>query len=395
MNILVIGPIPKQFGGKEFGGIATHIYGFINESLRKDLKISLWYHKQAYKKRSVPVGLEVVDNKFILLLKMIPCLTLFFHSKISFLNYKSRLILCYQYICLKEHLKKRRIDIIHVHSLQNTSTLALKLLGEKYLKTPVVITDHGFWQLDVRPNRLKLLKINSEYAKKVIYISDFAYKHHQKYNFCKDFKLIKIPNPIVFEKISLIEKSNSEKVLFFNGLTESVKRKGFPELIDAINSSNYLCKNIKLVAIVNENGENYIKTIKTNFKYTLLPKLGWEDIKKIYLESDLMVLPSKSESFGLVYIEALMFGIPIVGFNEVVDEFKNVFKEYYIGESYNPEEDSPNHLAAQIVKALSTPFHTENVIKVVKENYSWDNKINDFIHLYELLIKKNVSNHGI
>lgn len=386
MNILIIGPIPKQYGGKELGGIATHIYGFINEALNNNLKISIWYHKGVVRKCSLPQGLEIINNKLLFFIKMFSFLPLFFSSKINFLDYKSRLILCYQYVCLRDHLKKKKIDIIHIHSLQNTSTLALKLLKGKYSKIPVVITDHGFWQSNVKNKRLKLLKSNCNYAKKVIYISDFAYKYHKKYKFSEEEKLKKIHNPIIFERPNYVKVKNKTKVLFFNGLSESVKRKGFVELIEAINCSSYLHKNVKLIAIVNEHGEKYINKIDTKFKYELFPKLDWVEIRQIYLQSDVMVLPSKSESFGLVYIEALMFGIPIVGFNGVFDEFSTVFKENYIGESYSPKVDSIEDLAIQIEKALNTPFDKERVIDVVENQYSWHYKINDFIQLYQSVL---------
>ena len=54
------------------------------------------------------------------------------------------------------------------------------------------------------------------------------------------------------------------------------------------------------------------------------------DIEKVLLKTDLFLLPSNSESFGLVALEAMAYSIPIIttnkgGITEVVDHEKNGF----------------------------------------------------------------------
>jgi len=60
----------------------------------------------------------------------------------------------------------------------------------------------------------------------------------------------------------------------------------------------------------------YLKECKEKFKdvhYT--GYLHKEDLGKAYSSSDVFVFPSKSDTFGLVMIEALACGTPVVGFN--------------------------------------------------------------------------------
>ena len=40
-----------------------------------------------------------------------------------------------------------------------------------------------------------------------------------------------------------------------------------------------------------------------------------QDLSKIYLSADLLLSTSESEGFGLVFIEAFYYGVPVVSFN--------------------------------------------------------------------------------
>ena len=64
---------------------------------------------------------------------------------------------------------------------------------------------------------------------------------------------------------------------------------------------------------------------------------------------NLFVLPSKSESFGLAYLEALSFGLPIIAFEDVFNEFQSNIPEY-IGEPFNSKNETSLDLAKKIKK---------------------------------------------
>ena len=58
--------------------------------------------------------------------------------------------------------------------------------------------------------------------------------------------------------------------------------------------------------------------------------VGLEELRRFYSEADIFVLPSRYEPFGIVFAEAMSFGLPIVatrvgGIPELVEDGENGF----------------------------------------------------------------------
>src|SRR5690606_7605839 len=102
--------------------------------------------------------------------------------------------------------------------------------------------------------------------------------------------------------------------------------------------------------------------------------IPWEEVKELYRRSSLFVMPSRSESFGLVYLEALSFGLPIVGFEDLFFEFQSEIGQY-IGEPFNPTNENSSQLALKIKKALQNRFDYGAVHAALKKAYNWENNI--------------------
>lgn len=91
-----------------------------------------------------------------------------------------------------------------------------------------------------------------------------------------------------------------------------------------------------------------------------------------YVDSDVFVLPSRYDIFGLVAFEALMAGTPVV----VTDMCGTADLIKSRGMGYIARADDSNDLASIIAKALNDPYETCEQVKrgqqFVKENMSWD-----------------------
>lgn len=380
---LIIGTLPASYRGIAAGGIATHIDGLINNLRKRDIKIRICYHK--------PFGVnhpEVINSLkigwFVAVLSGFA--RLLFKREFTYKSYsfKTLILIAYYYATLSKYFKREEPDFIHIHSLYNPAAIAIRLLE---YKGRLVTTDHGFWVdsnylLDKK--LLVLLRKNFSITSKVIYISDAALVEHKKAQLGDLRKLVKISNPTSFRNYSCkdVEHLNGNKyIIIFNGYNDSLVTKGLAFLLDAINSNRYLSENVKLWMICNEEAINYLQKRVWNFEYGVFGRIRFEEVLKMYMQSDLLVVPSKFESFGLVYTEALAVGIPVIGYYAMINEFQRTLNTY-IGESIDIATEQPGILSQKIMKCLQTPFDRKKVREALIKAYDWDILMKRFEKLY-------------
>ncbi|MBP5416491.1 MAG: glycosyltransferase family 4 protein [Clostridiales bacterium] len=108
-----------------------------------------------------------------------------------------------------------------------------------------------------------------------------------------------------------------------------------------------------------------------------LPFMGHEDLIKVYQDSDIFLLPSKVETFGRVYTEAMSQGLPVLyskgqGFDEV-------YKDGEVG--FSVPCDDPEYIADRIEVIMREYGRiSENCIRNVADFYenSIMNKLEEF-----------------
>lgn len=128
-------------------------------------------------------------------------------------------------------------------------------------------------------------------------------------------KCLYIPNVIdsLPDKKSKLDKKN---IITIGRLSPE---KGQKDLIDVFKIVNKTLPQTKLYIVGDgpsrKELENYTKRIKLNDKIVFTGFLGGEQKERYILDSALFVLPSYTESFGLVLIEAMSYGLPCIAFN--------------------------------------------------------------------------------
>jgi len=216
-------------------------------------------------------------------------------------------------------------DIIHVHMPEPMSNLALFLVNPD---KPVIV----HWHMEiVRQRFLKhfykpLLKWIFKKSYKII-VSSNKLKRGSEFSEIFEDKGVVIPLP--FDERRWIKvRSDEEFRKKLKNLTKNrytvlavgrlVYYKGFDVLIK---SFQYLPQNIALLIVgdgpLKKDLTKLINKLKLSDRVFLLGKLPDERLKVAYEESDLFMLPStyKTEAFGLVQLDALFFGLPIVSTN--------------------------------------------------------------------------------
>ena len=101
------------------------------------------------------------------------------------------------------------------------------------------------------------------------------------------------------------------------------KKKGIEDLIDALGEIRNLKWNLKIVGSSGFKNKNYEKKLKLKVDNYKLEKkikffgnLNGKKKDQMYKSSDILILPTYSENFGLVVAEALNFAIPVLTTNK-------------------------------------------------------------------------------
>jgi glycosyltransferase involved in cell wall biosynthesis len=97
---------------------------------------------------------------------------------------------------------------------------------------------------------------------------------------------------------------------------------------------------------------------------------------------DLFVLPSISESFGVVQIEALACGKPVVATRNGGSEEVITSDDY--GLLVDPA--NPNELREKIIEAPDKDWDSEKIL-VYAKRFTWENIAKEIIALYEEVLR--------
>lgn len=213
----------------------------------------------------------------------------------------------------------------------------------------------------------KRLVLQNEYYRKCSAI--FTMGHWLKRFLCAEG----IPDEKIFvvgggyncsvESIKPVKKTHS-KVLFIG---RDFKRKGGVITYQAF----------KMLREKGEDIELYVAGPKENpignpcEGYFFLGEKSRSECEELYNKCDVFCMPSYFEAYGLVFVEALIFGLPCIG--------RNCYEmPYFIEDGKNGfllEEDSVNELAEKMLRLLHDETISAYVVKHREQyiqKYSWD-----------------------
>ncbi|MHA7139621.1 glycosyltransferase family 4 protein [Rossellomorea arthrocnemi] len=293
---------------------------------------------------------------------------------------------------IEKSIQAKEIDFIHAHTVFSDGGTAYKLnrkYGIDYIVS-VRNTDINFfykYAIHLRPLMYKILKN----AKAVVFISH-AYKHKtldllpdKVLSEIRD-KCYVIPNGIddywhdqVLSE-GRIKESNNVKLLFIGLIDENKNlstvikacekliRDGYSASLEVVGNgpleaqSKELCKELGIEDNVVFHG--YVK--------------DQAKILSIMDQSDVFVMPSFRETFGLVYIEAMSRGLPVIySYEQGIDGF---FKEGEVGYSVDPDQSES---ITEAIKKITLNYD-EMSAKCVYESkqFNWDSVSKEYINLY-------------
>lgn len=219
---------------------------------------------------------------------------------------------------LDEYIKRfGKPDIIHAHNMIYAGLLAI-YLKQRY-QIPVVVTEHSSqYAMEEIPSQL-FFKLNEAFITDTPFYAVSPKLIELLENKFPSLKsnMSWLPNVLdpKVENIPVPKYSNSSKFRFLN-VANLIPLKGQLELIQAFSRIVRNDDNVELIivgdGILKNDLQQEIKKLKLTNKIRMLGLLNREKVIAMMDECDVLVLPSHYETFGVVLIEALSRGKPVI-----------------------------------------------------------------------------------
>lgn len=305
-------------------------------------------------------------------------------STIHRFQFRKKIRLNYKFLTEKIDLKK--VTIIHAHTVFSDGAIALKVY--KNSEVPYVVSVRGtdinyFFKyrllekrigLDVLRNAQRIICLSNSYKKKLLKL----FSEYEREKIAR--KIIIIPNGVDEFYLDNVyrEEKQIHNPLEIITVGEISKRKNQLQICRAIELLDIPVK-YKLIGKVVD--ENYFEKInKYNF-VEYVPFLEKETLIEQFRLSDIFVLASTTETFGIVYAEALTQNLPIIYTKG--EGFDEQFPDGIVGK--NVDYTSKVDIAEKIL------FIKNNIDKY-KKNYERSLKFSwKFIAKQQMNLYENIS----
>lgn len=287
--------------------------------------------------------------------------------------------------------KEGKIDIIHAHS-SLWAGISATYIAKKY-NIPLVITEHSSVERGVYVRKSYLPSIIKSYisADKVIAVGNGLKKEIKALSGRPDIEVVGNLVDLSLFKIREEERMSDEFIFFSIAFLEG--EKGFDTLIKAF-AKGFKGQDAKL--IIGGDGsqrdwlEQIVKSLSVEEQVFFTGALTREEVALYMSKCDAFVLPSRYETFGVVYIEALASGKPVIGtFNGGAESIINSNNGYIV------EIDNIDELEkamSKMVKSIKN-FDPVEIRNKCLDKYSPNIIIKAIINIYNDVLKKRGNKH--
>ena len=293
-----------------------------------------------------------------------------------------------------------KIDILHVHYAiphAYAAYMSKEMLKTRGINLPIVTTLHGtdITLVGSHPYYKNAVEFSINNSDAVTSVSkDLKRDTLSFFNIKKNIEVI--PNFVDLEKyIHVHENCNrgvlaneDEKIITHISNFRKVKR-----IDDVINSFNLINKEINSKLILLGDGPERIKAEKLCDELNLNEKVLFlgasNETAKILCLSDVFILASTTESFGLVALEAMASSVPVVSTNS--GGLPEVNKDGFSG--YLSDVGDINNMAKNAIKILKDSTKLINFKKNAKQQANKFD-VHNIVPHYEDIYKRTLSNQS-
>ncbi|MBO0462885.1 glycosyltransferase family 4 protein, partial [Enterococcus sp. DIV1298c] len=218
---------------------------------------------------------------------------------------------------------------------------------------------------DILANSSRVIFLSESYKEKMI--ENYVYKKNKQSILEKS---VVVPNGIDpyfltnIEEKTVKERDNKIKLLTVGRIERNKNQLMVCKALDELKSSG-IELSYQLVGAVSD--KKYMEKIK---KYSFVDYLGTknkENLISVYSNADIFILASKSETFGLSYVEAISQNTPVIYSKN--EGFDKQFDEGVVGYSVN--SNSKEEIKQIVTKMIVDLDNFQQVSEYSKE-FDWD-----------------------
>jgi glycosyltransferase involved in cell wall biosynthesis len=229
------------------------------------------------------------------------------------------------YLGIKELVAKIyqefQFDLIHAHVALPDGYAGMKV-AQKYKKS-LIVTIHGqdFQQTIFKSKKCKRnIEKVINFSEKTIVVSKKLKKIGEKYLQVNNNKMIVVPNginidDIYTEKSKISQEYHGRKIIL--SVSHLIKTKGIDLNLKVISKLKRKYPNI-IYLIIGEgkekkNLEDLVNKLNLQNIVKFIGEVSHHKVMKHMAACDIFSLPSWNEGFGVVYLEAMAHGKPVIG----------------------------------------------------------------------------------
>jgi len=296
-----------------------------------------------------------------------------------------------------EVIEYQKLDIMHVHYAIPHATsayLAKQMMPNRNLKFVTTLHGTDITLLGSDPSYFKITKFSIENSPGVTAVSNFLRdKTYEVFDTKKEIEVIH--NFVPFKKQNL-EKNIKLRRCFAEDdeflITHISNFRPLKRVTDIVPIIKKIGNHLKVKVLMVGDGPERFKTEEQCRQEGLCNKIVFlgkqENIPELLSLSNVALIPSASESFGLVALEAMACGIPCVSTN--AGGLTEVNKDGKTG--FTRDVGDIEGLADAITTILSDPLLAQKMGKNGKDiafkNFSVDNIVPKYIQYYEKILSE-------
>ena len=278
-------------------------------------------------------------------------------------------------------LLRQRFDVVHAHSMGDATGAAL---ARWFNGTPFIFFVNG---LPPSVSYYRTISTGGSVfgkavtgADEIICVSDYVASYLDK-RFGRRGELI--PVPVDMDRFPLWQGPKHDPPIIFCAAALTDHRKGGRVLMRAFNIVKQQRPEVILQnasAISAELRDELLSLVDPCWRDDVhfLGNVEWKELPRLYGQASVSVLPSLWEAFGLVTVESMATGTPVVGTNdgalpEIIND-PGIGRLFEPGEQSSFEPDNAEGLAKALCEGLvlGEDPQTRLRCRARAEEYSWD-----------------------